>query len=649
MIKGGRRYLVQTIIALAPAALVAGCSGAGGEGASEFSPLPEAPELSERLISGSVTGLNGNVTLNWLGNSEMLSPGAFTVYPAFDNDNPAQTSFTLTLSDDPLGQRCRIDSQTSFVDQTEDVTGVAIHCEEQNVVLVSGENFFTGDAMNAMSFSAGWDDGSGRQTVTETLDAAGEFELELPTFDGRVVINADSVGFGEQSVIVYNTATAGSRVARLLMQTRNAAATFDAAAGASLLVGGEAFVTIPGGALVDGSGTPYSGAVTAELTLIDPSVDAALLPGDYLSRDGGGLVQPLESFGAISVTLFGDAGQALDLAAGQTATINIPVAAAALAGAPASLPLYWYDDVDGYHVQEGTGTLTTLGSGTQAYSAAVDHFTVWGAHRAFDPVNVTGCVVNPANTPLPNVRVNATGVDYIGTSSAITDAARNFSIAVKPNASVLLAAGDGLQSRTVQVATGNADNSVDECIEASAGSSTITLTWGTNPSDLDTHLHGISAVDSGDDFHIDYTNRNVTVAGLELFLDVDDVTSFGPEIVTIPEFPFEGTYRYGVHLFAGSGDIATSPARVELNLAGETSVFIPPPGTPTDCWAVFDITVNAMGAATLTTLNSWEPEAWCTSGSFGGVTINSGAVAPALTVDKGRSPLTRAIEDKYYR
>jgi len=630
-------------------ALTSGCSGEGGEGASEFSPLPTTPELTERLISGSVTGLTGNVTINWLGNAQVLSPGAFTLYPAFDSDDPAQTSFTLSLSDDPLGQTCSIDSQTSFVDQTDDVTGVVISCVEQNVVLVSGENFFTGDPMGAMSFTAGWDDGSGRQTVTETLDATGAFELELPTFDGRVVINADTDGFGEQSVIVYNTATAGSRVARLLMQTRNAAATFDAAAGASFLVGGEVFATIPGGALVDDTGTPYSGDVTAELTLIDPSVDAALLPGDYLSRNGSGVVQPIESFGALSLTLFGAAGEVLDLAPGQSATVNIPVAAAALAGAPATLPLFWYDDVDGYHVPEGTGTLTTLGGGTQVYSATVDHFTVWGAHQPYDPVNVTGCVVNPASTPLPNVRVNATGVDYIGTSAAITDAAGNFSIAVKPNSTVLLAAGDGLQSRTVQVDTGAADSNVAECIEASAGSSTITLTWGTNPSDLDTHLYGISAVDSGDDFHIDYTNRNVLVAGLELFLDVDDVTSFGPEIVTIPEFPFEGTYRYGVHLFAGSGDIANSPARVELNLAGETTVFNPPGGTPTDCWAVFDITVDAMGSATLTELNRWEPEAWCTSGSFGGVTITSGEAGTQLAIDKGGNPLGQAIEDKYYR
>jgi uncharacterized protein YfaP (DUF2135 family) len=176
------------------------------------------------------------------------------------------------------------------------------------------------------------------------------------------------------------------------------------------------------------------------------------------------------------------------------------------------------------------------------------------------------------------------------------------------------------------------------------------LTWGEDPSDLDTRFFGRSAVNSADDFHVDYTQRSVVVNGITIDLDVDDVTSFGPEVVTIPAFPYEGVYRYSVHLFSGTGSIQASPARVELNLAGDTFVYIPPTGTPTECWAVFDIAVDISGFPTLTELGTWEAESYCTSGDFPNpVGASASASAPA-SVSRApvANPLSTQIRRKYY-
>ncbi|NJK83467.1 MAG: hypothetical protein HC912_06230 [Saprospiraceae bacterium] len=57
------------------------------------------------------------------------------------------------------------------------------------------------------------------------------------------------------------------------------------------------------------------------------------------------------------------------------------------------------------------------------------------------------------------------------------------------------------------------------------------LSWGATPSDLDLHLTGPLA--SGDRFHTYYANR--TPVGSNSRLDVDVVTGFGPETITLTE------------------------------------------------------------------------------------------------------------------
>ncbi len=81
-----------------------------------------------------------------------------------------------------------------------------------------------------------------------------------------------------------------------------------------------------------------------------------------------------------------------------------------------------------------------------------------------------------------------------------------------------------------------------------AGQMRIVLNWGAEPSDLDSHLTGDSTNASGQPrYHVYYGNRviqsgNDTIA----YLDHDDVTSFGPETITIFRF-FPGTLRYKIH------------------------------------------------------------------------------------------------------
>jgi hypothetical protein len=84
-----------------------------------------------------------------------------------------------------------------------------------------------------------------------------------------------------------------------------------------------------------------------------------------------------------------------------------------------------------------------------------------------------------------------------------------------------------------------------------AGRMRIVLNWGAQPSDLDSHLTGDSSTVTGRPrYHVYYGNQvvksgNDTIA----YLDWDDVTSYGPETITIYRF-FPGTLRYKIHDFS---------------------------------------------------------------------------------------------------
>ena len=73
--------------------------------------------------------------------------------------------------------------------------------------------------------------------------------------------------------------------------------------------------------IVNSSNTLVSGRINAKLTFLNPSQISDVMPGDYLASTNSAL----ESFGGISTSLKDDDGNTLNLSAGSTAKLRIPV------------------------------------------------------------------------------------------------------------------------------------------------------------------------------------------------------------------------------------------------------------------------------------------------------------------------------------
>ncbi len=222
--------------------------------------------------------------------------------------------------------------------------------------------------------------------------------------------------------------------------------------------------------------------------------------------------------------------------------------------------------------------------------------------------NVSGRIINSqTGEGLENATVsfafndNKSSDDMIIEIQVVTDASGYYSFENGPTGNFTCTiSADGFTTRVIVNVIINAGNNsleqstIVEVIEE--GELRVVLTWGQNPSDLDSHLTGPLA--SGERFHIYYSHKNAD----NVSLDVDDTSSYGPETVTINNF-LNGMYRYSIFNYSeqsveGGAQIQTSPTKVEVyDYTGKIHTFIAPAFTTGsgNTWRVFEI--NSTGSS----------------------------------------------------
>jgi hypothetical protein len=425
-----------------------------------------------------------------------------------------------------------------------------------------------------------------------TTDANGAFTLNGVPVANRVTVNFIADTHAETAGI---TSISVSRSANLQVRMIKVGATVDlpvANGGTVTMAGSPAQVVLPAAAVQAADGTLPSGNMRVRITPINPAVDSAVMPGDF-STVVANVATPIESFGALNVRLSDSNGNPLNLRSGQSATVRIPLASRN-ANTPATIPLFYFDTVSGRWVQEGTASLAGTAP-NQYYQGTVTHFSTWNADQVLDSVRVTGCLVDATGQRVAGANVFSDGVDYSGTSSAVSDTAGNFVIAVRRGSQATLTALSGsLLSNTLRAGPYGADAVLEPCLGLGATGSVVTmkLTWGALPDDLDSHLF------APDGSHVSFVDRGSLGARPFANLDVDDVSSYGPEVVTLTKL-MVGTYRYAVNNYSTQafGLFSTSGARVELNVPGRAAeLFVPPASgetVNTNWWLLFEFDVDA--------------------------------------------------------
>ncbi|HHS95423.1 MAG TPA: carboxypeptidase regulatory-like domain-containing protein, partial [Phaeodactylibacter sp.] len=180
-------------------------------------------------------------------------------------------------------------------------------------------------------------------------------------------------------------------IVKLQLIQKTLSGSFTAASGGSISTNGNAKVTFPANAIKTQSGDPYNGNVNVYATWLDPTAQSTLLtmPGDLRGTNQEDQQVQLTTYGMMGVELRDDAGQLLNIANGNTATLEMPVPDDLLTNAPATIPLWYMDEASGYWVEEGTATLQD-----GKYVGFVSHFSFWNCDVPEDFIDLTGTVMS---------------------------------------------------------------------------------------------------------------------------------------------------------------------------------------------------------------------------------------------------------------
>lgn len=195
---------------------------------------------------------------------------------------------------------------------------------------------------------------------------------------------------------------------------------------ATIASGATATVSLPNGTKVkfdgsfkDSSGNAYSGNVNVALYHLKPSDQYLneLMPGSLLANNLEGNSRMMETFGMLHVQLTGASGQNLQIATGHTAEMTVALDAAQMSTAPATIPLWSFNEFTGIWQEEASAT--KVGN---TYVGNVSHFSWWNCDIQLPQSILKVNVKNSAGQPLSNIKVGIKRLSQTYEVYGMTDA-----------------------------------------------------------------------------------------------------------------------------------------------------------------------------------------------------------------------------------
>lgn len=443
--------------------------------------------------------------------------------------------------------------------------------------------------------------------VTSQTNESGWFVLsEVPSGDVVVEMEVDGYLSAFRNATVWENQTTHIGDVAMLAADDDI---IDAATGGTVAAAdGDGSATFGPNSFETEDGSMYSGDVEVEIAVMLPDEGDFFesFPGEFEGVREDGSTVPFESYGFMGVNLYSANRAPLYLADGVTAELTVRIPDALARSVPDTMPMWYFDEEDGLWREEGYA----VKDGSE-YVANVSHLTIWNWDLPLNDIcTITGRVVSNLGAPVLNARVVSEAVDAAYRDEDYTDNDGYFSVRAQKNSSAYVWAFKGTYASEAQLVVVGDECPVElyEDLVLLEPAFSITLTWGQDPRDLDSHLFVPMTWDASWDFyHVAYYNMGSLGSNPYTVLDTDDTSSYGPEIISSFQF-YQGTYSYYVYHYSGSGTIASSPAVVALIVAGQARSYSASTasGVVGEYWHVFDFTVGSSGGVTITDVNRFE-------------------------------------------
>ena len=230
---------------------------------------------------------------------------------------------------------------------------------------------------------------------TAMTDANGIFIINSATVYRRFgYIIAEKAGYIHASRAVVPTS--GTNKVRIMMLPETVVGTTSSGTQETISLQNGASVALDGN-YIKPDGSAYSGNVNVIMHHLDPTDENMedQMPGMLYAATAQNEERMLQTFGMLAVELRGSNGEDLNLAEGSTAQISVPLDPSLIADAPSSIPLWYFDETNGYWIEEGQATL--VGNN---YVGTVSHFSFWNCDIPAEAVNLCITVLDESGNNL---------------------------------------------------------------------------------------------------------------------------------------------------------------------------------------------------------------------------------------------------------
>ncbi|NRA92687.1 MAG: hypothetical protein HRU26_08385, partial [Psychroserpens sp.] len=138
-------------------------------------------------------------------------------------------------------------------------------------------------------------------------------------------------------------------------------------------------------------------------------------PGMLYAANAQNEERMLQTFGMLAVELRGSNGEDLNLAEGSSAEIRVPLDPSLVGNAPGTIPLWYFDEDNGYWIEDGQATLVG-----NEYVGTVTHFSFWNCDVPADVVTLCVNVVYEGGGSVTNQYVAIQSASF-GTRGGYTN------------------------------------------------------------------------------------------------------------------------------------------------------------------------------------------------------------------------------------
>jgi hypothetical protein len=244
-------------------------------------------------------------------------------------------------------------------------------------------------------------------TATTNTDAMGNFSFRniiISVLNGSVTVNKTGYFKGIRNFV---TEEGKNNYVKIQLIKQTLTGTIVSATGGTVTTNG-AIINFPANAFVTAAGAAYTGNVKVYATWIDPTAAnlPLVVPGDLRGLNSSNGEYLLKSYGMVGAELKDDNGNTLKIAIGKTAGITFPIPTSIEATAPATIPLWHFDEATNRWREEGAATRNG-----NVYVGQVNKFSFWNVDVPANFVYLDMRLVNSANNlPLANTLVKITSL-----------------------------------------------------------------------------------------------------------------------------------------------------------------------------------------------------------------------------------------------